>query len=88
MTQPVSTRRAEHRISAASLPAPLSVCYLVSSGSEANELALRIARTVTGRRRVAVVDDAYHGNTTAMIDLSPYKHNGPGGSGPPGPLCL
>ena len=68
---------------AATLPAPLSVVYLVCSGSEANELALRLARAHTGRDGVMVVDTAYHGNTNALIDLSPYKFNGPGGRGKP-----
>jgi 4-aminobutyrate aminotransferase-like enzyme/Ser/Thr protein kinase RdoA (MazF antagonist) len=66
----------------ATLPEPLSVCYFVCSGSEANELALRLARAHTGRRGVAVVDVAYHGNTTTLVDISPYKHDGPGGGGP------
>ncbi len=30
-----------------------------------------------------VLEHAYHGNTTTLIDISPYKHDGPGGSGPP-----
>jgi 4-aminobutyrate aminotransferase-like enzyme/Ser/Thr protein kinase RdoA (MazF antagonist) len=67
----------------ATLPAPLSVVYLVCSGSEANELALRLAQAHTGRDHVIVVDTAYHGNTNALIDLSPYKFNGPGGRGKP-----
>ncbi|HVL68550.1 MAG TPA: aminotransferase class III-fold pyridoxal phosphate-dependent enzyme [Vicinamibacterales bacterium] len=67
----------------ATLPEPLRVCYFVNSGSEANELALRIARAVTGRRDVIVLDAAYHGNTTTLIDISPYKFNGPGGDGAP-----
>lgn len=65
------------------LPEPLKVVYLVNSGSEANELALRLARAHTGADEVIVVDGAYHGNTTAMIDLSPYKFDGPGGRGCP-----
>lgn len=65
------------------LPAPLSVCYFVNSGSEANELALRLARAATGARDVIVLDGAYHGNTTTLIDISPYKFNGPGGQGAP-----
>jgi len=68
---------------AATLPAPLSVVYLVCSGSEANELALRLAREHTGREGVLVMDTAYHGNTNALIDISPYKFNGPGGRGRP-----
>jgi 4-aminobutyrate aminotransferase-like enzyme/Ser/Thr protein kinase RdoA (MazF antagonist) len=65
------------------LPDPLRVCYFVCSGSEANELALRLARTHTGRRDVVVIDHAYHGNTTSLIELSPYKFNGPRGAGAP-----
>lgn len=41
------------------------------TGSEANELALRIARAVTGNRGVIVSSFAYHGNTTAIAQLSP-----------------
>jgi Ser/Thr protein kinase RdoA (MazF antagonist) len=67
----------------ATLPDPLRVVYLVNSGSEANELALRLARAHTNRTDVIVIDCAYHGNTTAMIDLSPYKFDGPGGHGCP-----
>jgi len=63
------------------LPAELSVVYLVCSGSEANELALRLARAHTGRQGVVVVETAYHGNTNALIDISPYKFAGPGGRG-------
>jgi 4-aminobutyrate aminotransferase-like enzyme/murein DD-endopeptidase MepM/ murein hydrolase activator NlpD len=65
------------------LPPPLEMCWFVNSGSEANELALRIARTATGRRDVVVLEGGYHGNTTALIDVSPYKHAGPGGAGAP-----
>lgn len=64
-------------------PAPLDICFLVNSGSEANELALRLARAHTGRRGTVVLDHAYHGNTTSLIDISPYKFNGPGGDGRP-----
>ena len=55
----------------------------MNSASEANELALRLARAHTGRRDMIVLDAAYHGNTTSLIDLSPYKHAGPGGEGAP-----
>ena len=67
----------------ATLPATLSVCYFVNSGSEANELALRLARAHTKARDLIVLEHAYHGNTTTLIDISPYKHDGPGGDGPP-----
>ncbi|MGZ3616581.1 MAG: aminotransferase class III-fold pyridoxal phosphate-dependent enzyme, partial [Ktedonobacteraceae bacterium] len=52
-------------------------------GSEANELALRLARTHTRRKDMIVVDVAYHGNTTSLIEISPYKFEGPGGAGAP-----
>jgi 4-aminobutyrate aminotransferase-like enzyme len=67
----------------ATLPASLEVCYFVSSASEANELALRLARAATGCIDTIVLESAYHGNTTSLIDISPYKHAGPGGDGPP-----
>lgn len=67
----------------ATLPEPLRVCYFVNSGSEANELAVRLARAHTKQRDMIVLEAAYHGNTNTLIDLSPYKHNGPGGMGAP-----
>ncbi len=63
------------------LPEPLRVCYFVNSGSEANELALRLARARTGREDVIVLEHAYHGHTTTLVDVSPYKFDGPGGRG-------
>src|SRR5688572_2984597 len=67
----------------ATLPESLDVCFFVNSGSEANELAIRLARAHTNARDMIVLDHAYHGNTTTLIDISPYKHDGPGGNGPP-----
>jgi 4-aminobutyrate aminotransferase-like enzyme/Ser/Thr protein kinase RdoA (MazF antagonist) len=72
------------RALAATLPDPLSVVFLVNSGSEANDLALRIARAHTGRRGVVVLEHAYHGNLSSLIEISPYKFAGPGGAGRPG----
>ncbi len=63
------------------LPEPLRVCYFVNSGSEANELALRLAWTHTKRRGTIVVESAYHGNTPTLVSVSPYKCDGPGGCG-------
>jgi 4-aminobutyrate aminotransferase-like enzyme len=63
------------------LPDPLTVCVFVNSGSEANDLALRMARAATGGTGVVVLDSAYHGHTAALIDASPYKFAGPGGEG-------
>jgi len=65
------------------LPEPLEVCFFVNSGSEANDLALRLARNHTGGTGLVVVDGAYHGNLSSLIDISPYKFDGPGGSGAP-----
>jgi len=67
----------------ATLPPNLNVCFFVNSGSEANELALRLARAHTSARDLIVLDHSYHGNTTTLIDISPYKHDGPGGRGAP-----
>jgi 4-aminobutyrate aminotransferase-like enzyme/Ser/Thr protein kinase RdoA (MazF antagonist) len=68
---------------AATLPDPLSIVFLVNSGSEANDLALRLARAHTGARDVLVLDQAYHGNLSSLIEISPYKFAGPGGAGRP-----
>ena len=67
----------------AQLPESLRVCFFVCSGSEANELALRLARTHTRRQDVIVTDAGYHGNTTELINMSPYKYEGPGGTSVP-----
>ena len=66
----------------AHLPEPLRVCFFLNSGSEANELALRLARTHTRREDIIVLEHAYHGNTSTLIDISPYKFDGPGGPRP------
>ena len=91
----------------ATFPPELNTVYLVNSGSEANELALRIARThvschiatstssIRNSESIIVLDGwhvilneyhmylpltcvycgigAYHGNTAALIDISPHK---------------
>ena len=55
------------------LPDPLSKVYFCNSGSEANDLALRLARAYSKSKNVIVVDNAYHGHTLAVLDVSPYK---------------
>ncbi|MAT53498.1 MAG: alanine--glyoxylate aminotransferase [Saprospirales bacterium] len=67
----------------ATLPRPLEVVYFVNSGSEANELALRLARTWSEQRDMVVVQWGYHGNTTGCIDISSYKFDRKGGQGAP-----
>ena len=56
-------------------PEPLNVCYLTNSGSEANDLAIRLARAYTGKEDFVVTEDAYHGNIGALIDISPKMHH-------------
>lgn len=68
---------------AGTLPEPLRVFFFVNSGSEANDLALRLAWSRTNRRELIVVEGAYHGNLSSLIDISPYKFDGPGGRGAP-----
>ncbi|MDI3335111.1 aminotransferase class III-fold pyridoxal phosphate-dependent enzyme [Defluviimonas aestuarii] len=63
----------------AKLPGDLKVAYFVNSGTEANELALRIARTAIGKKSTVVLDWAYHGNSGGMVDISPYKFKRKGG---------
>ncbi len=65
----------------AKMPSPLRVCFVLNSASEANELALRLARAHTRARDVVVLEHAYHGHTTSLIEISPYKFDGPGGAG-------
>ncbi len=61
------------------LPPHLSVIHIVNSGSEANELALRMAKTVTGNKDILAIEVGYHGNTNAVMDVSSYKFEGEGG---------
>jgi 4-aminobutyrate aminotransferase-like enzyme len=63
------------------MPKPLEVCFVLNSGSEANELALRLAQATTRSDDVIVLEHAYHGHTNTLIDISPYKFDGPGGGG-------
>ena len=55
----------------ASLPAGLDACLFVNSGSEANDIAWRIACAHTGRGGALVMTHAYHGITAAVTALSP-----------------
>jgi len=59
------------------------ICFFVNSGSEANELAFRLARAFTKGTNSIVVERAYHGCTNITVDLSPYKFLGRGGEGKP-----
>ena len=52
------------------LPQALDTAMFCCTGSEANELALRIARTVTGGTGIIVTDYSYHGNTQAIYEIT------------------
>ncbi len=69
-------------------PAPLDIAFMVCSGSEANELALRLARTYTSKTGVICLEGGYHGNTDALVEISPYKFDGPGGQGRTGRVAV
>jgi 4-aminobutyrate aminotransferase-like enzyme len=57
----------------ATMPAGLDTVMFVNSGSEANDLAWRLATTATGARGGVVTDWAYHGVSAAIADLSPEE---------------
>ncbi|MBM3293985.1 MAG: aminotransferase class III-fold pyridoxal phosphate-dependent enzyme [Candidatus Aminicenantes bacterium] len=65
------------------MPEPLRVAFIVNSGSEANDLALRLARNFTRQRDMVVLAGGYHGNLSSLIEVSSYKFDGPGGGGRP-----
>jgi 4-aminobutyrate aminotransferase-like enzyme/Ser/Thr protein kinase RdoA (MazF antagonist) len=67
----------------ATFPPQLSVVHFVNSGSEANELALRMAKSYTGGKDFIVLQSGYHGNTNACVGISSYKFDGKGGKGAP-----
>lgn len=54
----------------ATMPEGLDRCIFVNSGTEANELAMRMARAVTGQRGAVVMEHSYHGNSTLVDELS------------------
>ena len=58
----------------ATLPGDLKVCMFVCTGTEANDLAFRIARTVTGHEGAIVTEFAYHGNSTVVTELSTAEY--------------
>jgi 4-aminobutyrate aminotransferase-like enzyme len=56
------------------LPGDLSVCMFVCTGTEANDLAFRIAREVTGNCGAIVTEYAYHGNSNVVFELSTMEY--------------
>ena len=65
------------------LPPELSVLHFVNSGSEANELAIRMVKAATGERDIIASEVGYHGNSNMCIDISSYKFDSKGGNGAP-----
>jgi len=62
-------------------PKKLSKIYFVNSGSEANELAIRLMKNYTCEKDIIVSEGGYHGNTNTTLEMSNYKYMGKGGMG-------
>ena len=65
------------------LPEELSVVHFVNSGSEANELAIRMVKATTGSKDIIVSEMGYHGNSNGCVDISSFKFDRKGGAGAP-----
>ncbi|MBL7870530.1 MAG: aminotransferase class III-fold pyridoxal phosphate-dependent enzyme [Cyclobacteriaceae bacterium] len=63
------------------MPHELDVAFLVNSGSEANELGMRLAKNYTNQKDMIVSEVGYHGNTNGCVEISSYKFDGAGGTG-------
>jgi acetylornithine/N-succinyldiaminopimelate aminotransferase len=61
------------KLMASLLPAPLDKTYLVNSGTEAIEGALKLARRVTGRSQLISCHNAYHGNTMGSMSVMGFE---------------
>ncbi len=61
------------KLLASLLPDPLDTTYLVNSGTEAVEGALKLARRVTGRSEIVAAHHSYHGNTMGSLSVSGYE---------------
>lgn len=62
---------------AATMPEGLDVCVFVNSGSEANDIAWRMAKAYTGNEGAVILENAYHGGTDAIVALSPEEFENP-----------
>lgn len=62
-------------------PTTLNKVFFVNSGSEANDLAIRMAKKHTSNSNVMVIEHGYHGHTQIGIDISDYKFSNPKGQG-------
>ncbi|HCO83748.1 MAG TPA: aspartate aminotransferase family protein [Arenibacter sp.] len=61
------------KLLASLLPAPLETTYLVNSGTEAIEGALKLARRFTGRSQIIAAKHAYHGNTMGSLSIMGFE---------------
>lgn len=61
------------KLLASLLPFPLKKTYLVNSGTEATEGALKLARRVTGRSQLISCHNAYHGNTMGSLSVMGFE---------------
>jgi acetylornithine/succinyldiaminopimelate/putrescine aminotransferase len=61
------------KLLASLLPAPLETTYLVNSGTEAIEGALKLARRFTGRSQIIAAHHAYHGNTMGSLSIMGFE---------------
>lgn len=52
------------------LPPSLNCCYLVNSGTEANEAAMKLAKRFTGRSKMIACKHSYHGSTHGSLSVS------------------
>ncbi|MEZ2414365.1 aminotransferase class III-fold pyridoxal phosphate-dependent enzyme [Muriicola sp. E247] len=64
-------------------PEPLNKVYFVNSGSEATDLAIRMARAHTLKKKIMVLEHGYHGHTQAGMEISSYKYSADTGNGKP-----
>lgn len=65
----------------AKFPPSLNKVFFVNSGSAATDLAIRMAKAHTKKKKIMVLEHGYHGNTQNGIDISHYKYNHHGGTG-------
>ncbi len=61
------------KLLASLLPAPLETTYLVNSGTEAIEGALKLARRYTGRSEIISANKGYHGNTMGSLSIMGFE---------------
>lgn len=56
------------------MPEQLKICVFVNSGSEANDLALRMANYHSKKKGVICMEYAYHGSLSSLLPISEYKY--------------